>query len=430
MNHPEPSGAAPAASRREALCTAAGLAALAVGASLAPDSVQAAALPAWPWPQATEAVTPFPLSVPAQALADLKQRLASTRWPGRETVPDTRQGVPLATLQALVEHWRDHYDWRRIERQLNGWGQYRTRIDGLGIHFLHIRSPHPDAMPLLLTHGWPGSVLEFRNVIGPLTDPTRHGGKAEDAFHLVIPSLPGFGFSDQPGEGGWSVPRIAQAWVVLMQRLGYGRWVAQGGDWGSAVTTVLGHMKPQGLAGVHLSWPFVFPETVPGTLTPDEQRAVDAVARFGREESGYLQLQGTRPQTLAYGLADSPAGQAAWIYEKIQAWSDSQGDAQALLGRDAILDNITLYWLTNTAASSGRIYWDNRGGSFVGGRLDLPVAASVFPHDIYRAPKSWAQQSYPQLIHWNELPRGGHFAAWEQPALFAQEMRDGFRTLR
>lgn len=284
-------------------------------------------------------------------------------------------------------------------------------------------------MPLLLTHGWPGSVLEFRNVIGPLTDPTSHGGKAEDAFHLVIPSLPGFGFSEVPDAAGWNVPRTAAAWATLMQRLGYARWVAQGGDWGAAVTTALGRLQPPGLAGIHLSWHLVFPDPMPAQLSAEEQRAVDALQAFRAEGYGYFQQQATRPQTLAYGLADSPAGQAAWIYEKLMAWTRPDGDAESLLGRDAILDNITLYWLTGTAASSARIYWENRGG---GGNapLALPVAASVFPDDIFRAPKSWAQRSYPQLIHWNELPRGGHFAAWEQPALFAQEMRDGFRTLR
>ena len=429
MNQHHENGAPTAPSRREALRTAAGLSAVAFGATLLAEPVQAA-VDGLRLAAATDEVTPFRLSVPAQALTDLKRRLAATRWPDRETVADSSQGAPLAQMQALVKHWRDAYDWRRIERQLNAWGQYRTRIDGLGIHFLHIRSAHKDALPLLLTHGWPGSVLEFRNVIGPLTDPTAHGGSAGDAFHLVIPSLPGFGFSDKPEATGWNVPRIAKAWGVLMQRLGYTKWAAQGGDWGAGVTTALGHMKPPGLAGVHLSWPFVFPEKMPATLSAEEQRAVDAVARFRSDGSGYLQQQGTRPQTVGYGLADSPAGQAAWIYEKLQAWTDSDGDAEGLLGRDAILDNITLYWLTDTAASSARIYWENRGGGFSGGRLDLPVAASVFPHEIYRAPKSWAQQSYPNLIHWNELPRGGHFGAWEQPALFAQEMRDGLRTLR
>lgn len=426
--HPVKTPAA-APSRREALCTAVGLAAVAAGAALACEPAQAA-IGAVHVPAATDEVTPFRLSVPAEALADLKRRLAAVRWPDRETVADSSQGVPLAQMQALVNYWRDGYDWHRIEAQLNAWGQYRTRIDGLGIHFLHIRSRHEGALPLMLTHGWPGSALEFRNVIGPLTDPTRHGGKAEDAFHLVIPSLPGFGFSDKPDATGWKVPRIAKAWAVLMQRLGYTKWAAQGGDWGSTVTTALGRLRPDGLAGIHLSWPFVFPETMPATLSADEQRAVDAVARFRADGAGYVQQQSTRPQTLAYGLADSPAGQAAWIYEKLQSWTDSHGDAEAVLGRDAILDNITLYWLTDTAGSSARIYWENRGGAFVGSRLELPVAVSVFPADIFRAPKSWAQQSYPNLIHWNELPRGGHFAAWEQPALFAQEMREGLRSLR
>lgn len=416
----------PQDARRNALRAAA---TVALGATLMPGPALAA-VDGERLPAATDDVTPFRLGVPAQALADLKRRLAATRWPDRETVADASQGAPLAAMQALVKHWHDGYDWRRVERQLNAWGQYRTRLDGLGIHFLHIRSRHADAMPLLLTHGWPGSVLEFRNVIGPLTDPTAHGGSAADAFHLVIPSLPGFGFSDKPEATGWNVPRIAKTWVVLMQRLGYTRWTAQGGDWGAGVTTALGHMRPPGLAGIHLSWPFVFPETMPTTLSAEEQRAVDAVARFRADGNGYFQQQSTRPQTLAYGLADSPAGQAAWIYEKLQAWSDNQGDVEGLLGRDAILDNITLHWLTNTAASSARIYWENRGGSFSGGRIELPVAASVFPHEIYRAPQSWARQCYPNLVHWNELPRGGHFAAWEQPALFAQELRDGLRTLR
>jgi pimeloyl-ACP methyl ester carboxylesterase len=360
----------------------------------------------------------------------MKRRLAATRWPSRETIADSSQGVPLAQLQELVSYWRDGYDWRRIEHRLETWGQYRTRIDGIGIHFMHIRSPNENAMPLLLTHGWPGSVLEFRNVIGPLTDPTSYGGKAEDAFHLVIPSLPGFGFSDKPDAVGWKVPRIAKAWAELMQRLGYTKWAAQGGDWGATVTTALGRLRPAGLVGIHLTWPFVFPEAMPTTLSAEEQRAVDTVASFRADGAGFAQLQGTRPQTLAYGLADSPAGQAAWIYEKLHAWSDCHGDAQALLGRDAILDNITLYWLTNTAASSARTYWENRAGPFVGSRLEIPVAVSVFSGDILRPPESWARQSYSNLIHWNEISSGGHFAAWEQPALFTQELRDGLRVLR
>jgi pimeloyl-ACP methyl ester carboxylesterase len=429
MNQPRENDAVMAPSRRDALRSAVALNAVAFGATLVSEPVQAA-VDEFRLPAATDDVTSFRLSIPAQALSDLKRRLAATRWPSRETVADSSQGVPLAQMQALVTYWRDDYDWRPIERQLNEWGQYRTRIDGLGIYFLHIRSKHKDAMPLLLTHGWPGSVLEFRNVIGPLTDPTRYGARAEDAFHLVIPALPGFGFSDKPDAAGWNVARTAEAWVVLMQRLGYAKWVAQGGDWGSSVATALGHLRPPGLAGIHLSWPFVFPEKIPATLSADEQRAVDAVAKFRSNEAGYIQLQSTRPQTVAYGLTDSPAGQAAWIYEKLQAWSDSNGDAASVLGRDAILDNITLYWLTDTAASSARTYWENRGSTFSRGRLELPVAASIFPHEIYRAPKSWAQQCYPNLIHWNELPRGGHFAAWEQPVLFAQELRDGFRSLR
>jgi pimeloyl-ACP methyl ester carboxylesterase len=375
-------------------------------------------------------VTPFKAETPQAALDDLHRRLAATRWPEASTVADWSQGVPLENAKALIKYWSDSYDWRRFERKLNAIPQFRTSIDGLGIHFLHIRSRHADALPLLLTHGWPGSFVEFLEVIAPLTEPVRHGGRPEDAFHVIVPSLPGFGFSDKPVEAGWNLPRIAAAWGDLMKLLGYSRWVAQGGDWGAGVTTALGHLKPAGLAGIHLNWQFVFPEHMSGDLAPDEQRAADAAADFIANGSGYHLLQSTRPQTVGYSLADSPAGQAMWIYEKFQAWTDNGGRVENILTMDKMLDNITLYWLTDSAASSARIYWENRGGGFSGGKLDLPVAATVFPREIYRAPKSWAKQTYSNLIYWNEVDRGGHFAAFEQPQLFVEELRKAFRTLR
>lgn len=380
---------------------------------------------------ATQALTPLQIHVPTSAINDMRHRLRDVRWPERETVPDASQGVPSMEMGSLVEYWRTQYDWRRFEHQINYFPQFRTEIDGLGFHFIHVRSVHPNALPVLLTHGWPGSIVEFLKVIRPLTDPTAFGGHASDAFDVVVPSLPGFGFSDKPREPGWNVLRIAKAWVALMQRLGYGHWTAQGGDWGAGVTTALGHLRPPGLVGVHLNWPLVFPEKVElNNLSSEESRAFEAARVFLSDGYGYFAQQTTRPQTIAYGLADSPAGQAAWIFEKFQAWTDSKGDPISLLGKDAILDNISLYWLTNTAASSARIYWENKGGSFSGEKLDLPVAATVFPRELYRAPKSWAEQTYSNLIYWNEAERGGHFAAFEQPNIFVRELRAGLRSLR
>ena len=382
-------------------------------------------------PPATEAVRPFRVTIPQAALDDLKMRLAATRWPDRGTISDWTQGVPLAKAQALVAYWHDRYDWRRFEAKLNSFPQFRTQIDGLGVHFLHVRSKHADALPIIFTHGWPGSIVEFLDVIRPLTDPTAHGGSVKDAFHVVVPSLPGFAFSDKPAESGWNVPRIAKAWGALMrERLGYERWVAQGGDWGAGVTTALGHLRPPGLAAIHLNWQFVFPETLPPHPSFEEQRAIDGAHAFLTDGYGYFREQATRPQTVGYGLADSPAGQAAWIYEKFQAWTDNKGNPEDELSRDQMLDDISLYWFTNSAASSARIYWEDKNANFAGGRLDLPVAATVFPHEIFRAPKSWAEQTYPHLIYWNEVDRGGHFAAFEQPELFTREMRAAFRTIR
>ncbi len=380
---------------------------------------------------ANPAIAPFAYHAPQAALDDLRERLGQARWPERETVNDWSQGVPLARLRALVEYWRTDYDWRRCEAMLNGFGQYRTEIDGLDIHFLHVRSPHANALPIIITHGWPGSVIEFFKIIRPLTDPTAHGGQVQDAFHVVAPSLPGFGFSDRPAERGWNADRIARAWAELMRRLGYNRYVAQGGDWGSVVTTSLGQQRPAGLAGIHLNFPLVFPDPIPTSgLSAAEQRAVDAWERFQRDGFGYFLQQATRPQTIGYALADSPAGQAAWIYEKFHAWTDNNGDPEDALTPDEMLDDITLYWLTDTAASSARIYFEHAAVRPNAGVVDIPVGCSIFPREIFRAPRSWAERVYPDLIHWNELDRGGHFAAFEQPALFTRELRDCFRHLR
>lgn len=380
---------------------------------------------------ANPAIAPFAYHAPQAALDDLRERLGQARWPERETVNDWSQGVPLARLRALVEYWRTDYDWRRCEAMLNGFGQYRTEIDGLDIHFLHVRSPHANALPIIITHGWPGSVIEFFKIIRPLTDPTAHGGQVQDAFHVVAPSLPGFGFSDRPAERGWNADRIARAWAELMRRLGYNRYVAQGGDWGSVVTTSLGQQRPAGLAGIHLNFPLVFPDPIPTSgLSAAEQRAVDAWERFQRDGFGYFLQQATRPQTIGYALADSPAGQAAWIYEKFHAWTDNNGDPEDALTPDEMLDDITLYWLTDTAASSARIYFEHAAVRPNAGVVDIPVGCSIFPREIFPAPRSWAERVYPDLIHWNELDRGGHFAAFEQPALFTRELRDCFRHLR
>lgn len=380
---------------------------------------------------ANPAVAPFTYHAPQSALDDLRQRLARARWPERETVTDWSQGVPLAKLRALVEYWRTEYDWRRCEAVLNGFDQYRTEIDGLDIHFLHVRSPYANALPIIITHGWPGSVIEFFKVIDPLTNPTAHGGQAQDAFHVVAPSLPGFGFSGQPTERGWNTARIAKAWAELMRRLGYDRYVAQGGDWGAFVTTKLAQQRPAGLTGIHLNFPFVFPEPIPTEgLSVAEQQAVDALARFQSNGFGYFLEQATRPQTIGYALADSPVGQAAWIYEKFHAWTDNDGDPKSALTPDEMLDDITLYWLTDTATSSARIYFENAGVGANSGVVESPVGVSIFPREIVPAPRSWAERVYPNLLYWNELDRGGHFAAFEQPALFTRELRDCFRPLR
>lgn len=378
----------------------------------------------------SERIEPFYLAIPETELLDLRARLERTRWPDRETVGDWSQGVPLAQAKALIAHWRDHYDWRRCEARLNALGQFTTEIDGLSIHFLHIRSQHADAMPMLLSHGWPGSVIEFLKVIGPLTDPTAHGGRAEDAFHLVIPSLPGFGFSGKPTGTGWGVAKIAAAWATLMARLGYRRYVAQGGDWGAVVTTQMGRLQPVGLAAIHVNLPIVLPAKLEGPFSDSEAAMLAALQAYERWDGGYSKQQSTRPQTLGYALADSPAGQALWIYEKFWKWMDCSGEPLSVLSAGESLDNIMLYWLSNSGASSARLYWESYEGAFAAVPLQLPVGCSVFAKEIYRAPRSWAEACMPQLIHWNELDRGGHFAAFEQPALFVDELRSCFRGLR
>jgi pimeloyl-ACP methyl ester carboxylesterase len=378
----------------------------------------------------TSDVTPFVLDIPESELAQLRARLDLTRWPDAENAEGWAQGVPLDRAKALVHHWRHEYDWRRCEAMLNRLGQYRATIDGVGIHFLHVRSSHVAALPLIMTHGWPGSVIEFHKVIGPLTEPEKFGGNAADAFHIVVPSLPGYGFSDKPAAPGWNIARIASAWSALMARLGYERYVAQGGDWGAAVTTALAMQKPAGLAGVHMNIVSARPRKLPQDgATPEEQRAIVAMEKYQRHENGYAIEQATKPQTLGYGLADSPAGQAMWIYEKFQSWTDCDGEPENVLTRDEMLDAIMLYWLTNSAASSARLYWESfyqRGPV----KVDVPTGFSIFPKELFLAPRHWAEESFTNIVYWNEVERGGHFAAFEQPELFVRELRACFRPLR
>jgi pimeloyl-ACP methyl ester carboxylesterase len=378
----------------------------------------------------TAGIEKFTLNIEQARLDDLNDRLARTRWPEKETVNDWSQGAPLAQVQALCAHWRNNYDWRGCEARLNVAGQFTTVIDGLRIHFLNIRSPDPNALPLLMTHGWPGSVIEFMKVVGPLSDPAAHGGNAADSFHLVLPSLPGYGFSERPSEPGWSVERTAKAWTVLMERLGYKRFVAQGGDWGAAVTTALAEQAPPSCAGIHLNMPIVFPTKEDlENMTPVEAEIVAGVKPYRETGMGYANQQSTKPQTLGYGLTDSPAGQAAWIYEKFHGWTDNQGTPETVLTRDEMLDNIMLYWLPATATSSARLYWES-SRYFRPHKINIPVGVSIFPKEIIRVSRRWAENSYSNIIHWNELDKGGHFAAFEQPELFITEVRQCFRALR
>lgn len=376
-------------------------------------------------------IRPFKLSISEDELTYLKARLDLTRWQEREPVDDWSQGARLDKVRALCHHWRTQYNWRRCEEQLNAWGQFKTNLDDTDIHFLHIRSPHPDALPMLMTHGWPGSVIEFNKVIGPLTDPVAHGGVASDAFHLILPSLPGYGFSEKPTTTGWGVEKIARNWAVLMERLGYDRYVAQGGDWGAAVTNQIGIDRPQGCAAIHLNIPIVYPTPEQlADMTPAEQASVADWAEIEATGTGYLRIQSTRPQTLGYALADSPVGQAAWIYEKMHLWTDHNGSVESLLTMDEMLDNIMLYWLPATGGSSARLYWESIATAFQTRTVDIPVGVSIFPKELSRPSRRWAEKAYRSLFYWNELEQGGHFAAFEQPSLFVEEMRRCFAHIR
>jgi epoxide hydrolase len=383
----------------------------------------------------TDQIEAFHLSVSEAQLSDLRSRLALTRWPEQETVQDNSQGPRLAKIQALCDYWQSGYDWRQCEALLNSFGQFRTSIDGLGIHFLHIRSPEPDALPLIMTHGWPGSVLEFRKVIGPLTNPAAHGGDPWQAFHLVLPTLPGFGFSDKPTETGWNTSRIANAWITLMERLGYARWGAQGGDWGSAITDAIGRAAPAGCVGLHFNLaPFQPTPQEVAQATPDEQAMIDTAAYYGQVLSAYASEQSTRPQTIGYSLADSPVGLAAWIYSMFQDVSDSGGNAESVFSQSEMLDDIMLYWLPNASASSARLYWEEAqaraSAAPPAGPVTVPAGFSMFAGELSRTSKRWAERRYSKVVHFNELGKGGHFAALEQPELFVQEIRASFSHVR
>jgi pimeloyl-ACP methyl ester carboxylesterase len=385
-------------------------------------------------------IRPFKANIPDAALSDLRQRIASTRWPGKETVADESQGVRLVRMQQLVAYWGTDYDWRKGEARLNGFPMFVTEIDGLDIQFIHVRSRHPNALPMVMTHGWPGSIFELIKVIGPLTDPTAFGGSAADAFHVVVPSLPGFGFSGRPAAPGWDSNHIARAWGVLMARLGYERFVSQGGDCGSVVSHRMAMQHVKGLIGIHVNMPATVPPDIarllavgdpaPASLSPAERRAYEKLSTFYRDNSGYSAMMVTRPQTVGYALADSPVGQAAWMYDKISQWTYSGGIPERSLSRDEILDDISLYWLTDSATSSAQIYWEDHSNNFNAVDISLPAAVTVFPGEIYQAPRSWTERAYRNLVYFNEVDKGGHFAAWEEPLLFAQEVRAGFRPLR
>jgi pimeloyl-ACP methyl ester carboxylesterase len=425
--------------RRQVLATSAAVAAT----SLMPAQAEVAT---------SDAIHTFRIEVPDEQLADLRRRMAATRWPDRETVTDESQGVQLATMQDLARYWGKDYDWRKIETKLNALPQFTTEIDGLNIHFIHVRSKNDNALPLIVTHGWPGSVIEQLKIIDPLTNPTAHGASASDAFHVVIPSLPGFGFSEKPTTTGWGPDRTARAWLVLMQRLGYRQFVAQGGDLGAGVCTLMAKLAPPELLGIHTNFPGTIPPDIakalqasdppPSSLSADERHAYEQLNVLFTKRRAYAQMMGTRPQTL-YGLADSPIGLAAWLFDHGDGYGQPaaaitsavarrtvNGHPAGDLTRDDVLDDLTLYWLTNTAVSAARFYWESHINLYNAADVSIPAAISVFPGENYEAPRSWATVAYHKLIYYNKVDQGGHYAAWEQPQLFSQEVRAGFRSLR
>jgi pimeloyl-ACP methyl ester carboxylesterase len=421
--------------RRDVLATSAAVAAIGL-------------FPGQPAAAEDNTIRPFKVNVPEEALVDLRRRIAATRWPDKETVGDQSQGVQLAKLQELVRYWGSGYDWRKVEARLSALPQFMTTIDGVDIHFIHVRSRHQNALPLIVTHGWPGSIIEQLKIIGPLTDPTAHGGSAEDAFDVVIPSVPGFGFSGRPSGTGWDPDRIAQAWAELMKRLGYAGYVAQGGDWGTPISSAMARQGAAGLLGIHINLPATVPPEVaailgagplPAGLSEKEVAAIDTLRTYAKNgNSAYFTMLTARPQTVGYGATDSPAGLAAWIlvHPGFKDWKYGADLAQSPT-KDDVLDNITLYWLTNTATSAGRLYWENgaRGSVIVAAaqrtnEISLPVAITVFPDDVYRAPETWARRAYKNLTYFHEVDKGGHFAAWEQSELFSAELRAAFRSLR
>ena len=421
-----------------ALAVAACLACPVANAAASPSDASAA--PTAPHSVVDTTIRPFRVQIPQSSVDELKRRIDATRWPDRETVTDRSQGIQLDAIRELARYWATGYDWRKVEAKLNALPQFTTTIDGVDIHFIHVRSRHPNALPVIVTHGWPGSIVEQLKIIGPLTDPTAHGGSATDAFDVVIPSMPGYGFSGKPTATGWNPERIAKSWAELMRRLGYTRYVAQGGDWGAPVSSAMARQAPSGLLGIHVNLPAAVPPDVaaalatggraPDGLTAKERAAFDSLDTFYKMRRAYAAMMGTRPQVIGQALADSPVGLAVFMYDY------NDGEPQRLVSRDDFLDNVTLYWFTNTATSASRLYWETSGQSVLlssaqkTGEIALPVAITVFPDEVYRAPETWARRAYRNLVYFNEADKGGHFAAWEQPELFACELRAAFRPLR
>lgn len=440
------SAASLAPTRRSLLALSATAGAFALLLLAAPGAVSAAEAAMISTAVATDsAIRPFRVDIPESALVDLRQRVRATRWPEKETVADQSQGAKLVKLQELVRYWGTDYDWRKIEASLNALTMFVTEIDGIDIQFIHIRSRHPNAMPLLITHGWPGSILEVTGAIGPLTDPTAHGGQASDAFDVIIPSMPGYGFSGKPQSGGWNPDRIGAAWDVLVKRLGYKRYVSVGGDWGSVIADAMARQAPKGLLGIHVNMPATVPaaaakamkagDPAPAGLSSEERAAYDSLSNFFQKNGAYGAMMGTRPQTVGYSLTDSPVGLAAWMYDKFAQWTFSGGDPEKSLTKDQMLDDISLYWLTNSAVSSAQLYWENNNNNFNAveqktAEIKIPVAVTIFPGEIYRAPRTWTESAYSNLIYFNQVDKGGHFASWEEPQLYAEELRAAFKQLR